>query len=151
MASAASPPRSGATPASIPTTSNGIEFDFINATNGAYPDSEVYWDVNGVEESIAQSPYYSMASCNSCRVYFYLGSPSSSYNDFIELNSSGTTINADTSRVDAFGLPLAIHLHNSNGTDTVVGENDRSSRRAGPPCSRSSRTTCPRPSSNSPP
>ena len=109
---------------SIPTTSNAIEFDFINATNGAYPDSEVYWDVNGVEESIAQSPYYSMASCNSCRIYFYLGSTNSQYNDFIELNSSGTTINADTSRVDAFGLPLAIHLHNSDGTDTVVGEND---------------------------
>ena len=112
------------TTSSIPTSSNGIEFDFINATNGAYPNSEVYWDVNGVEESIAQSPYYSMASCNSCRVYFYLGSTNSQYNDFIELNSSGTTINADTSRVDAFGLPLAIHLHNSDGTDTVVGEND---------------------------
>jgi uncharacterized protein involved in high-affinity Fe2+ transport len=111
--------------ASIPTTSNAIEFDFVNATNGAYPDSEVYWDVNGVEESIAQSPYYSMASCNACRIYFYLGSPSSQYNDFIELNSSGTTINADTSRVDAFGLPLAIHLHNSDGTDTVVGEDDQ--------------------------
>ena len=64
---------------SIPSTSGAIEFDFINATNGAYPDSEVYWDVNGVEESIAQSPYYSMASCNSCRIYFYLGSPSSQY------------------------------------------------------------------------
>ena len=89
-----------------------------------YPDSEVYWSVNGVTESIAQSPYYSMASCGSCRINFYLGSPTSSYHDFIELNSSGTTINADTSRVDAFGLPLAIHLHNSNGTDTVVGEND---------------------------
>ena len=76
-------------------------------------------------ESIAQSPYYTMTSCNSCRIYFYLGSPSSQYNDFIELNSSGTTINADTSRVDAFGLPLAIHLHNSDGTDTVVGEDDQ--------------------------
>ena len=108
----------------IPSSPGGIEFDFINATNGAYPDSQVYWDVNGVEESIAQSPYYSMASCNSCRVYFYLGSTNSAYNDFIELNSSGTTINADTSRVDAFGLPLAIHLHNSDGSDTVVGEND---------------------------
>ena len=108
----------------IPSSPGGIEFDFINATNGAYPNSEVYWDVNGVEESIAQSPYYSMASCNSCRVYFYLGSTNSAYNDFIELNSSGTTINADTSRVDAFGLPLAIHLHNSDGSDTVVGEND---------------------------
>jgi len=113
------------TTSSIPTTSGAIEFDFINATNGAYPNSEVYWDVNGVEESIAQSPYYSMASCNSCRIYFYLGSTNSSYNDFIELNSSGTTINADTSRVDAWGLPLAIHLHNSDGSDTVVGEDDQ--------------------------
>ena len=108
----------------IPSSPGGIEFDFINATNGAYPDSQVYWSVNGVTESIAQSPYYSMASCNSCRINFYLGSTTSQYNDFIELNSSGTTINADTSRVDAFGLPLAIHLHNSDGSDTVVGEND---------------------------
>jgi hypothetical protein len=108
----------------IPSAPGAIEFNFINATNGAYPDSEVYWSVNGVTESIAQSPYYTMSSCGSCRIYFYLGSPTSSYQDFIELNSSGTTINADTSRVDAFGLPLAIHLHNSNNTDTVVGEDD---------------------------
>jgi hypothetical protein len=111
--------------ASIPSASGAIEFNFINATNGQYPDSEVFWSVNGVTESIAQSPYFSMASCGSCRINFFLGSTTSSYHDFIELNSSGTTINADTSRVDAFGLPLAIHLHNSDGTDTVVGENDQ--------------------------
>jgi len=110
---------------SIPSASGAIEFDFINATNGQYPDSEVYWSVNGVTESIAQSPYYEMTSCASCRINFYLGSTTSSYHDFIELNSSGTTINADTSRVDAFGLPLAIHLHNSDGSDTVVGEDDQ--------------------------
>jgi hypothetical protein len=110
---------------SIPSASGAIEFDFLNATNGQYPDSEVYWSVNGVTESIAQSPYYDMTSCGSCRINFYLGSPTSSYHDFVELNSSGTTINADTSRVDAFGLPLAIHLHNSDGTDTVVGEDDQ--------------------------
>jgi hypothetical protein len=110
----------------IPSAGSGaIEFDFLNATNGAYPDSEVYWSVNGVEESVAQSPYYTMTACGSCRIYFYLGSPNSQYYDFIELNSSGTTINADTSRVDAFRLPLAIHLHNSDGTDTVVGEDDQ--------------------------
>ena len=109
----------------IPSASGAIEFDFLNATNGQYPDNEVYWDVNGVEETIAQSPYYTMTACNSCRIYFYLGSPNSQYYDFIELNSSGTTINADTSRVDAFRLPLAIHLHNSDGSDTVVGEDDQ--------------------------
>jgi Ricin-type beta-trefoil lectin domain/Beta-1,3-glucanase len=110
---------------SIPSASGAIEFDFINATNGQYPDSEVYWSVNGVTESIAQSPYYTMSSCSACRINFYLGAPNSSYTDFIELNSSGTTINADTSRVDAFGLPLAVHLHNSNNTDVVVGEDDQ--------------------------
>jgi Beta-1,3-glucanase/Ricin-type beta-trefoil lectin domain-like len=110
---------------SIPSASGAIEFDFLNATNGQYPDSEVYWSVNGVTESIAQSPYYTMSSCTACRVYFYLGAPNSDYQDFIELNSTGTTINADTSRVDAFGLPLAVHLHNSDGTDTVVGEDDQ--------------------------
>jgi hypothetical protein len=111
---------------SIPSAGSGaIEFDFVNATNGQYPDSEVYWSVNGVTESIAQSPYYTMTSCGSCRIYFYLGSTTSQYNDFIELNSSGTTINADTSRVDAFRLPLAIHLHNSDGSDVVVGEDDQ--------------------------
>jgi Beta-1,3-glucanase/Carbohydrate binding module (family 6) len=114
------------TTSSIPSAGSGaIEFDFLNATNGAYPDSEVYWNVNGVTESIAQSPYYTMTSCGSCRINFYLGSTTSSYHDFIELNSSGTTINADTSRVDAWGLPLAIHLHNSDGSDVVVGEDDQ--------------------------
>jgi hypothetical protein len=108
---------------SIPSAGSGaIEFDFLNATNGAYPDSEVYWSVNGVTESIAESPYYTMTSCDACRIYFYLGSPDSDYQDFIELNSSGTTINADTTRVDAFGLPLAIYLQNSDGSTNLVGE-----------------------------
>ena len=62
---------------SIPSASGAIEFDFLNATNGQYPDSEVYWSVNGVTESIAQSPYYEMTSCGSCRINFYLGSPTS--------------------------------------------------------------------------
>jgi uncharacterized protein involved in high-affinity Fe2+ transport len=125
---------SGTTPGGFPTSfwgstssipsagSSGIEFDFLNATNGQYPNSEVYWSVNGVTESIAESPYYDMTSCDACRINFYLGSTSSEYTDFIELNSSGTTLNADTSRVNAWGLPLAIHLHNSDGSDTYVGD-----------------------------
>jgi uncharacterized protein involved in high-affinity Fe2+ transport len=108
---------------SIPSAgTGGIEFDFLNATNGQYPNSEVYWSVNGVTESIAESPYYDMTSCVACRINFYLGSTTSDYTDFIELNSSGQTLNADTSRVEAWGLPLVIHLHNSDGSDTYVGD-----------------------------
>jgi hypothetical protein len=108
---------------SIPSAgTTGIEFDFLNATNGAYPNSEVYWSVNGVTESIAESPYYDMTSCEACRINFYLGSTTSDYTDFIELNSSAQTLNADTSRVNSWGLPLVIHLHNSDGSDTYVGD-----------------------------
>jgi len=108
---------------SIPSAgTGGIEWDFLNATNGAYPNSEVYWSVNGITESIAQSPYYDMTSCDACRINFYLGSTTSDYTDFIELNSSGQTLNADTSRVNSWGLPLVIHLHNSDGSDTYVGD-----------------------------
>jgi uncharacterized protein involved in high-affinity Fe2+ transport len=124
----------GSTPGGFPTSfwgstssipsagTGGIEFDFLNATNGAYPNSEVYWSVNGVTESIAESPYYDMTSCVACRINFYLGSTTSDYTDFIELNSSGQTLNADTSRVNSWGLPLVIHLHNSDGSDTYVGD-----------------------------
>jgi uncharacterized protein involved in high-affinity Fe2+ transport len=124
----------GSTPGGFPTSfwgstssipsagTGGIEFDFLNATNGQYPNSEVYWSVNGVTESIAESPYYDMTSCVACRINFYLGSPTSDYTDFIELNSSGQTLNADTSRVNSWGLPLVIHLHNTDGSDTYVGD-----------------------------
>jgi uncharacterized protein involved in high-affinity Fe2+ transport len=108
---------------SIPSAgTTGIEWDFLNATNGQYPNSEVYWSVNGITESIAESPYYDMTSCDACRINFYLGSTTSDYTDFIELNSSAQTLNADTSRVNSWGLPLVIHLHNSNDTDTYVGD-----------------------------
>src|SRR6202041_1447827 len=93
---------------SIPRRSGPVRFGFLNPPNGQDPHSQVYWSVNGVTESIAQSPYSSMASCGSCRINFYLGSPTSSYHDFIELNSSGSTINADTPRGEAFRVPLAI-------------------------------------------
>ena len=109
---------------SIPSTSGAHRVRLHQRHQRRVPQQRGLLERQRRQESIAQSPYYSMASCNSCRVYFYLGSTTSQYNDFIELNSSGTTINADTSRVDAFGLPLAIHLHNSDGTDTVVGEDD---------------------------
>jgi hypothetical protein len=123
------PPPPGGFPASfwgtgsgIPTESGGITFDFLNETNGAYPNNEVYWDVNGTEESIAQSPYYETTSCTACRITFYLGSPNSQYTDFVELNTSGTNLNIDTSRVNGWGLPLAINDYNSDGSDNVVGD-----------------------------
>jgi hypothetical protein len=119
----------GAPPASfwgntsaIPAASNVLEFSIVNQTNGQYPDSEVYWSWNGQEESIAQQPYIDMPANSAGRMYFYLGSPNSAYYDFIEFTVGSSSINVDTTRVDRFGLKLALLLHGHDGSNQEVGE-----------------------------
>ena len=121
---------SGAPPASfwgntsaIPAASNVLEFSIVNQTNGQYPDSQVYWSWNGQEKSIAQQPYIDMPANSAGRMYFYLGSPNSAYYDFIEFTVGSSSINVDTTRVDRFGLKLALLLHGHDGSSQEVGEN----------------------------
>jgi hypothetical protein len=124
------PTGSGAPPASfwgntsaIPAAGNVLEVAITNQTNGQYPDSEVYWSFNGQEKSIAQQPYIDMAANSAGRMYFYLGSPNSQYYDFIEFTVGSASINVDTTRVDRFGLKLALLVHSHDGTEQEVGEN----------------------------
>jgi hypothetical protein len=124
------PDDSGAPPASfwgdtstIPAAHNVLEVKVENQTNGQYPDSEVYWSFDGQEESIAQQPYIDMPANSAGRMYFYLGSPNSQYYDFIEFTVGASSINVDTTRVDRFGLKLALLLHGHDGSDQEVGEN----------------------------
>ena len=56
-------------------------------------------------------------------MYFYLGSPTSQYNDFIEFTVGASVFNGNTTRVDAFALKLAMRLHAHDGYDVQVGEN----------------------------
>ena len=121
---------SGAPPASfwgntsaIPAATHVLEVAIVNQTNGQYPDSQVYWSFNGQEESIAQQPYIDMPANSAGRMYFYLGSPNSPYFDFIEFTVGTSSINVDTTRVDRFGLKLALLLHGHDGSSQEVGEN----------------------------
>src|ERR1700753_3325625 len=56
-------------------------------------------------------------------MYFYLGSPNAPYYDFIEFTVGTSSINVDTTRVDRFGLKLALLLHGKDGSNQEVGEN----------------------------
>src|SRR6202034_4161311 len=107
----------------IPAASNVLEVSIVNQTNGQYPDSEVYWSFNGQEKSIAQQPYIDMPANSAGRMYFYLGSPNAPYYDFIEFTVGTSSINVDTTRVDRFGLKLALLLHGHDGSNQEVGEN----------------------------
>jgi beta-glucanase (GH16 family) len=121
---------SGAPPASfwgntktIPKAKHVLEVKITNQTNGRYPNSEVYWSFNGTEKSIAQQPYIDMPANSAGRMYFYLGSKNSKYFDFIEFTVGSSSINVDTTRVDRFGLKLALLAHSHSGSTQEVGEN----------------------------
>jgi Beta-1,3-glucanase len=107
---------------SIPAAKNVMMFKFLNRTNGKYPDSQVYWSFNGQTHSIADQPYFDMPVVPGSRMYFYLGSPTSQYTDFIEFNTGPSQFNGNTTRVDWFGIKLALRLHTKDGKDVSVGE-----------------------------
>jgi hypothetical protein len=120
----------------IPQAKNVMTFKFLNRTNGKYADSEVYWSFKSgsISEthSIAEQPTYDMPANASGRMYFYLCGSSdttcasdptqSKYFDFIEHTIGAHQYNGNTTRVDAFGLKIAMRLHCSDGFDTAVGE-----------------------------
>ncbi|GAA2086516.1 hypothetical protein GCM10009759_07280 [Kitasatospora saccharophila] len=107
---------------SIPAAKNVLTVKVLNRTNGAYPDSQVYWSFNGQTHSIAEQPYLDMPANSSGRMYFYLGSPTSKYADFIEFTVGPNVFNGNTTRVDAWALPLAMRLHSADGYDVQVGD-----------------------------
>jgi beta-glucanase (GH16 family) len=106
----------------IPTAKQVLEVRVINQTNGRYPDSEVYWSFDGTEKSIAQQQYIDLPANSSGRMYFYLGSPASKYFDFIEFTVGTDSMNVDTTRVDRFGLKLALLAHSHSGQTQEIGE-----------------------------
>ncbi|MFI2645302.1 beta-1,3-glucanase family protein [Streptomyces sp. NPDC018610] len=109
--------------ADIPAAHNAVEVKILNRTNGKYPDSQVYWTFDGQTHSIAEQPYLDMPANSAGRMYFHLGSPDGPYYDFIEFTVGGDVFNGNTTRVDAFGLKLAMRLHSKDGYDKEVGEN----------------------------
>jgi len=128
-ANTAGPSATGAPPASfwgstaaIPKAKQALEVKIINQTNGRYPNSEVYWSFDGTEKSIAQQQYIDLPANSSGRMYFYLGSPNSKYFDFIEFTVGSTSMNVDTTRVDRFGLKLALLAHSDSGQTQEIGE-----------------------------
>src|SRR6202043_260611 len=117
------PPSFWGTTSALPAAHNVLEFSIVNQTNGQFPDSQVFWSFGGQTESIAQQPYIDMPANSAGRMYFYLGTPNGPYFDFIEFTVGAASINVDTTRVDRFGLKLALLLHAHDGSNQQVGEN----------------------------
>jgi hypothetical protein len=111
-----------------------VMMKFLNRTNGVYTDSQITWSatLNEVSTSytFAEQPTFALPPNSSGRMYFYLNDPSltldnTDYWDYIEFTAGPTSINIDTTRVDALGLKIAINLTCSDGTNIAVGENQQ--------------------------
>jgi hypothetical protein len=107
---------------SIPAASNVLMLKFLNRSNVKYPDCHVYWCYYVQLHSIAEQPYFDMPANTAGRIYFYLGSPNCQYTDFIEFTVGPDVFNGNTTRVDWFGIKLAMRLHAHDGYDAAVGE-----------------------------
>ncbi len=122
----------------IPKAKNVLMFRFLNRTMGRFKDSEVYWRFEHGDtkelHSIAEQPTYDMIANASGRMYFFIcaegdakcaSDPSKSdYFDFIEHTIGTDQYNGNTTRVDAFGLKIAMRLHSAAGDDVTVGEDE---------------------------
>lgn len=106
----------------IPAAKRVLEVEIVNRTNGHFTNGQVYWSFDGTERSLAQQRYIDMPANSAGRMYFYLGSPGGTYYDFIEFTVGQGLINVDTTRVDRFGLKLALLVHAHRGSTQEVGE-----------------------------
>jgi hypothetical protein len=123
-------------PSGIPAAKNVMVFKFLNRSNGKYADSEMYWSFKSgtitETHSLAEQPMYDMPANSSGRMYFYIcatgdtacaADPTKSkYFDFIEHTIGAKQYNGNTTRVDAFGLKIAMRLHCADGFEATVGE-----------------------------
>ena len=111
-----------------------VMMKFLNRTNGVYADDQITWTatINGVasQYTFAQQPTFAMPPNSSGRMYFFLNDPSldednTDYWDYIEFTAGPTSINMDTTRVDAFGVKIAFNLTCGDGTNVALGENEQ--------------------------
>jgi hypothetical protein len=110
-----------------------VMMKFLNRTNGMFSDDQITWTatINGVasQYTFAQQPTFAMPPNSSGRMYFFLNDPTldednTDYWDYIEFTAGATSINMDTTRVDALGVKIAFNLVCGDGTDIALGENE---------------------------
>jgi hypothetical protein len=117
-----------------------IWYTILNRTNGQFPDSMIYWAIGdgGNPVCLRDSQYIDFTSQSSGRLYIHVGykpsktaaggmRPQTQVWDFEEhtngIGNDGTPwFHGNTTRVDAYGCPIAYRLHSTNGFDTCRGE-----------------------------
>jgi hypothetical protein len=101
-----------------------INYVVLNRTNGAFPDSKIFWSIQqtGTKTSIATQ---SMVQINGGLGRFFIWvAPADSgdkYYDYLE-GGGGSPWYGDIWRVEGWRLPIAFRVHCPNVNDTILGD-----------------------------
>jgi hypothetical protein len=103
----------------------GVTYVVLNRTNGAFPDSKIYWSNQQGGAKTAITTANTFKCPGSGRFYIWVAPTDSNnrYFDFIEQNLCG--VNGwcgNTTRVDGFRLPITFRVHKTTGRDTIMGD-----------------------------
>jgi hypothetical protein len=114
-----------------------IWYTILNRTGGQVPDSMIYWAIGdfGAPVRLSDSAHIDFTNSASGRLYIMLGykpvtgnlRPQNQVWDFEEHtngpdNKGVLWFHGNTTRVDAYGTPMAYRIHCTDGFDTVRGE-----------------------------
>ena len=124
---------------SIPAAKNVMMFKFLNRTNGQFSDADLFWsfksgsisemhsirraaDLRHARQQLRAHVLLCLRGGGARQLH---GDPTKSkFYDFIEHTIGATQYNGNTTRVDAFGLKIAMRLHCADGYEATVGEDD---------------------------
>jgi hypothetical protein len=106
---------------SYPT--NGIQYIILNRTNGAFPDSKIYWSdqQGGTKIPLSQQSTYKATANGRFYIWIAPNDSGNRYFDFIEVNINGLSWYGNTTQVDGWRLPITFRIHSSDGKDNTLG------------------------------
>lgn len=119
-------------PTAVPPASLVMTYRFLNRTNGKYADKDIHWKFTGLKlgtrdtipsqsGTLADKPLLDLPLHHAGRVTFSLGGPNGEYVDFMEQTADNLGWHGNTTRVDAYVLPMAMRLICSD-RDELLGE-----------------------------
>jgi hypothetical protein len=107
-------------------------FELINRTNGQVPDSLIYWANGDGGTPVRWIDQKVITPSTSGRLYIMAGynaatskpfRPNSQVWDWEEHNTGAASYNGNLTRVDYYGMPLAMRLHGTDGSKDQVRGN----------------------------
>jgi hypothetical protein len=105
---------------SYPTNGSYV---ILNRTNGAFPDSKIFWSIqqNGAKTALSTSNTVKIPGGGG-RFYIWIAPNDSNnrYFDFVEVNYGGSWL-GNTTQVDGYRLPITFKIHSPTGPECTLG------------------------------